>query len=207
MKHLKLFEKWSDQEFYRLNQEPFDNSEDEFEFYRDSEHNFKGSRPLNEFLVKMGFPSGSNSVDFMDSVALNRSKQYEFLWGSNKYRVKIDQESNLGWSFKMPKNDIFYKCLRLPQLDEPTRSQDKVLKKMVEKYPYGQMRFFYDRDKNTLDDLDENERDLLERIYQFLVDYHYIGKGTLDNLKSSPLWGTTPLYAWTDDKILMSKIM
>jgi hypothetical protein len=71
----------------------------------------------------------------------------------------------------------------------------------------GQMRFFYDRDKNTLDDLDENERDTLERIYQFLVDYHYIGKGTLDNLKSSPLWGTTPLYAWTDDKILMSKII
>jgi hypothetical protein len=71
----------------------------------------------------------------------------------------------------------------------------------------GEMRFFYDRDKNTLDDLDENERDLLERIYQFLVDYHYMGNGTLDNLKSSPLWGTNPLYAWTDDKILMSKIM
>lgn len=89
MKHLKLFEKWSDQEFYRLNHKPFDNSEDEFEFYRDPDHNFKGSRPLNEFLVKKGFPSSSNSVDFMDSVPL-------YAWTDDKILMGkiISEESN-----------------------------------------------------------------------------------------------------------------
>jgi len=71
----------------------------------------------------------------------------------------------------------------------------------------GQMSFFYDYEKNTLDDLDENGVYILGRIYQFLEYHHYTGSGTPDNLNSSPLWETTSLYTWTDNKVLLSKIM
>ena len=204
MKYLKLFEKWSDQEFYRLNQQPFSDTDDEFEFFSDPHHDFRGSRPLNEFLVQRGFPSMGNSVNFMDSVAFQNSESKRFLWGQYKYRVKIDDRSNLGWSFMMAKNDLFYKCLFLPEMENPSKGEYVELKRLINNFPWGRMDFFYD--KKSLKELDPHELDILERIYEFLVECDYLGHGTLDKLKSSPRWGTTNLYAWTDSGILVSKI-
>lgn len=202
MKYIKLFENWNSEIFYRMTQRPEGDGAEEFEITQSYKEHFWGSSIVNEFLTEKGYPNQRKSVNFMDAVAFSEYKDFfKNVYGQNKYNIKIDDNYHLGWSFEIAISDIFYKCHMLKNYLNLTK--DSITYQKLENIKHLKTGFMFG--SKSYDELEDNEKEVLETIYEFLVSEYLIGQGTIDDLKSSPLWGKYKLFGWTEGKVLFSQ--
>lgn len=202
MKYIKLFENWNSEVFYRMTQRPEGDGAEEFEITQSYKEHFWGSSIVSEFLTKKGYPNQRKSVNFMDAVAFSEYKDgFKNVYGENKYNIKIDDNYHLGWSYELGISDIFYKFDMLKKYLNLTK--DSITYQKLENIGHLNCRFVFSY--KSYDELEENEKEVLETIYEFLVSECLIGQGTIDDLKSSPLWSRYKLFGWTEGKVLFSK--
>lgn len=144
-----------------------------------------GSKDFNEVLVKLGFPDKSQCVHFMDAVAFN--PDYKGLYGAHIYEIKVDEMSNLGWSFVLPINDWYY---RGSSFHQALKENNETIKQIMET-EFGDDTFSIDKS--------------IDEVAKFLVDFGVIGNGTLQDLKKSRLFGREKLFIWTSDTVMVNK--
>jgi len=188
MKYLKLFEKFIEEPlFYRFNKFDLLGDKDEIQF-SPKERSMFGPEIVNQVLVNRGFPDKHRCVHFMDSLAFAPS--YRGLYGNFIYEIKIDDESQLGWSFLIPVNDWFYRGHPFYQERNNPVIQDLL------KSGYSNLYFPFD---------EENEIEIIEKMADYLVEYEVIGTGTIEDLKKSKLFGKQKVFVWTNDDVIVKK--
>jgi len=193
MRYIKLFEKFvNDVKFYRFNHNDLLGVDSEKEL-TPGMRNMIGTDEFNEALVRVGFPNKKKCVHFLDSNAFDPS--FKNLYGKNIYNIEIDDQSKLGWSFYEPINEWYYLTgFKFRSLDSSLR--DEISKASPIDVYYN--------DRNTTEESVINQS--VERIKK-LMEYNFIGFGTIENLKKSPLFGKVPLFVWTEDKVLVKKYL
>lgn len=191
MRYIKLFEKFvNDVKFYRFNHNELLGEESEKEL-TPSLRNMIGTDEFNEALVKVGFPNKKKCIHFLDSNAFDPS--YKNIYGRNIYNIEIDDQSKLGWSFYQPINEWYYlKEFKFRTLDP------SLLKEIEETTPID---VDYDDPNTNEDSLIKQSVMRIEKV----MEYNFIGFGTIEDLKKSPLFGKVPLFVWTEDKVLVRK--
>ena len=192
MRYIKLFEKFvNDVKFYRFNHNDLLGEESEKEL-TPSMRSMIGSDEFNEALVIVGFPDKKKCVHFLDSVAFDPS--FKSLYGQNIYNIEIDNQSKIGWSFYTPINEWYY----LPRWKFKTIDHD------IEDISLSTPIDLNYNDPETTKETIINQS--VERIKK-VIEYNFIGFGTIEDLKKSSLFGKVPLFAWTEDKILVKKYL
>jgi hypothetical protein len=194
MKYLKLFENFIDEpSFYRFNKTDILGQEDSMTIFP-RERLMVGPENVNDVLVKNGFPDKKKCIHFMDEKAFDPS--YKGLYGSFIYRIQIDDESKLGWSFFIPINDWFYKGNPFESLKRNLANLPNKIKDLLNS-EYGDLRYPYSDDRK----LD------LEKMFNYLLQYQVIGTGTIENLKQNQLFGNHPVFVWTNDSVVLNKFI
>jgi hypothetical protein len=191
MKYLntyKLFEAYLESPaFYRFSHVDLLNGKEEVEF-KPSERKMIGPDFFNDALVKFGFPDKRRCVHFMDKVAFDPSMS--FLYGKNKYRIKVDESSKVGWSFYSPINDWFYKSnsffYRLRNSEFVSNVDPKFL------------------ELNYLDNEGNVDEKAIDEMVEILTKSGIIGFGKVSDIESSKFCGKLPLFAWTEDVVNVS---
>lgn len=179
LKYFKLFEAYNeDTKFYRFSRFVLDEGEMDPE-----KRAMWGSPEFNQSLVKSGFPDKSKCIHFMDSLAFN--PEYKGLYGRNIYEIKVDDSSNLGWSFVIPINDWVY---RGNTFQHELRNGNQLI------FDIMQTEF---ADPDYFDSVDD--------LTNFLVQYGAIGNGTLHDFKNSKFFGKEKAFVWTTDKVFVSE--
>jgi hypothetical protein len=179
MKYLKLFESFFYEPiFYRFSHVDILNGKDEL-IYQPKQRRMIGPKDTNDSLIKLGFPDKRKCIHFMDSVAFDPS--YKGLYGKNIYQIEVSEDSKLGWSFIIPINDWFYKGYPFTH---------NVLKNTITQNLLNSEYKDMSYDNGDLDDM----RDIL-------IDYGFIGTGTLNDLKMSSFFGKQPAFIWTNDSV------
>jgi hypothetical protein len=193
MRYIKLFEKFvNDVKFYRFNHNDLLGEESEKEL-TPGMRNMIGTDEFNEALIRVGFPNKKKCVHFLDSNAFDPS--FKNLYGKNIYNIEIDDQSKLGWSFYHPINEWYYLTgFKFRNLDS------SLLDEISKASPID---VYYD-EENTTEESVINQS--VERIKK-VMEYNFIGFGTIDDLKKSPLFGKVPLFVWTEDKVLVKKYL
>jgi len=146
-----------------------------------------GSYEYNDILVSLGFPDNTACVHFMDERAFDPS--YKNLYGKNIYRIKIDDESKIGWSFFFPVNDWYYKGY--PFHNAAKKSSD--IQDFERKTDFG-----------SFSHLSTSEEELIN-MAKLVMENGFIGTGTLKDLMESRFWGKEAVFVWTSDKVIVSK--
>ena len=193
MRYIKLFEKFvNDVKFYRFNHNDLLGEESEKEL-TPGMRNMIGADEFNEALVRVGFPDKKKCVHFLDSVAFDPG--FKSIYGRNIYNIEIDDQSKLGWSFYQPINEWYYLTgFKFRNLDSSLR--DEISKS-------SPIDVYYD-EENTNEESVINQS--VVRIKK-VMEYNFVGFGTIDDLKKSPLFGKVPLFVWTEDKVLVKKYL
>ena len=185
IKSFKLFEAFqSEVKFYRFNREDLLNGEEE-SIYTPNERILWGDRSYNKKLIDLGFPDREKCIHFMDNNAFSESSSFKTIYGEWVYEIEVDEESILGWTFCLVINDWYYDYYKV-KLD------DNSIVKSVRDYV------------ESLGDIDYNEADNLR--IKYLIDRGIIGRGTLEDLKNSELWGKENVFVWTCDPVKVKKI-
>jgi hypothetical protein len=186
LKTYKLFEGYVDDPlFTRFSHNDLLNGEEEAE-YQPGERRMVGPDVFNDSLVKLGFPDKKRCVHFMDEIAFNPSGRESYspsLYGDKIYNVKVDDTSYLGWSFVSPVNEWFYKT-------RPGWNLFGKIKPLLDPKIFGPR---------------EDDQETTDEFVKLLVQEGVIGFGTLSDLMRSKFWGKFPLFAWTNDKVKVSK--
>lgn len=187
MRYIKMFEDYIyDVEFYRFNHTDLLNGESEKEI-QPGNRNIIGADTFNTALVESGFPDKKKCVHFMDKLAFDPS--FRSIYGKYTYTINIDNQSYLGWSFYTPINDWYYLMQQKYRALDPN-----ILKDIKENTPI------------ELDNFNESDpQQSINRIKK-IMDYGFIGFGTIDDLRSNPLFGKVPLFVWTEDKVMVHKL-
>lgn len=181
LKSYKLFEAFSeDIKFYRFSRVEIPEGE-----FVPGMRTIWGSKDFNQTLTNLGFPDKSQCVHFMDSVAFN--PEYKGLYGENIYEIKVDDMSNLGWSFVIPINDWYYRGNTFYQAQ---RQKNPVIEEIM-KTEFGSLEFL---DNKSMDE-----------VANFLIGFGAIGTGNLQDLKNSRFFGKEKAFVWTTDTVLVSK--
>ncbi len=181
LKSYKLFEAYSeDTKFYRFSKVEMSVGE-----FTPERRTIWGSQEFNQTLVDLGFPDKSNCIHFMDSVAFN--PEYKGLYGGNIYEIKVDEMSNLGWSFVVPINDWYFRGSTFYQAK---REKNPLIEEIMQ------------TDFGGYDFVDEKSSD---EVANFLIEFGAIGTGTLQDLKNSRFFGKEKVFVWTSDTVLVSK--
>ena len=190
LKSYKIFEAYVDEpSFTRFSRIDYLNGQEEVEF-QPSKRTMIGPEEFNDVLVKLGFPDKRNCVHFMDEVAFNPNSYA--LYGDKIYDIKIDDQSKLGWTFFLPINDWFFSS----GLHYKIKTNQEIRKLINPK-------IFEIRPKNNLYTTESPE--FIEELANLLINDELIGCGNLSDLMKSRFWGKYPLFAWTNDKVIISK--
>ena len=146
-----------------------------------------GPDEFNNILVSLGFPDKSRCVHFMDEKAFDPS--YSGLYGKNIYSINIDDESKIGWSFFFPINNWYYKGYQFYS----AAKKSKDIQDLLDGTDFGRF------------DYENSTEEEAERMTELLKESGLIGTGTLKDLMASRFWGKEAAFAWTMDKVIVSK--
>lgn len=138
-----------------------------------------------QILKDKGFPDLSQSLHFMDEIALINKSTYKELYGKFLYKVSPKNDSLLGWSFMTQINNWWY-------FYSNQYNYLKTRKDLVKK----------------LDDTGFRSVDLEDATYEQayneitkLQNYGLIGFGNIEDLTSCELWGKEQAFIWTNDNL------
>jgi hypothetical protein len=146
----------------------------------------------NSKLIGYGFPDMGKCIFLMDEIGYRKygEKKYKD-FGNVEYEITLDGTSILGWSFfvmqgkwysKNPNTFTkYYTDYKLPEELE----NNKDFKKW---------------------DYDIQINPSIDKYVKLLLKHKVIGRGTINDLISSPFWGEVPCYVWTEDKVKINKI-
>ncbi len=138
-----------------------------------------------QILTDMGYPDLGESVHFMDELALNEKFIFQQLYGRFLYKVIPDTQAKLGWSFLTQINNWWYHSSNQYNY---LKNRNELVKKLddtgfrtndLEELPY-----------------EESYKEVLK-----LEKFGLIGKGTINELLSTELWGKEKVFVWTDKPI------
>jgi hypothetical protein len=184
MKYLKLFEAFiSKPIFYRFNHSDLLNDKDEL-IYQPKERRMIGPDDINNCLLKANFPDKSRCIHFMDSLAFN--PKYKGLYGEYLYEIEINEDSKLGWSFLVPINEWFYKGF--------SSMYGNVLGNHIIK----------DLLNSEYKNMNYDDGDL-DEIRDIVMEFGFIGTGTIKDLKMSPFFENQPVFVWTTDNVKITR--
>lgn len=191
MRYIKLFEKFvNDVKFYRFNHNDLLGEESEKEL-TPGMRNMIGADEFNEALVRVGFPDKKKCVHFLDSNAFDPG--FKSIYGRNIYNIEIDDQSKLGWSFYQPINEWYYLTgFKFRNLDSSLR--DEISKS-------SPIDVYYDEENTTEESVINQSVVRIKKV----MEYNFVGFGTIEDLKKNSLFGKVPLFVWTEDKVLVKK--
>ena len=190
MKHLKTFESYVENPiFFRFSKTNILGDQQSAEISPRMNEYMVGDPRFIQILSNFGFPNLMNCIHFMDKITFDQGSFYKNLYGDYTYKVIIDDNSNLGWSFMTPVHDWWYKSNPYNHLK---REKDSV--KELDMTGYGKVNFEQSTDNEVEDEIKK------------LVDFGFIGSGHLSDLMSSNLWGKEKVFIWCSDKVKIQNI-
>jgi hypothetical protein len=185
MKWLKTYESFVENpKFFRFSKTDILRDKQSIEISPRENQYMVGNSEYIKILLGFGFPDLRRCIHFMDEIAFREGSFYKELYGKFTYKVSIDNNSLLGWSFMTPVNDWWYKSNpynRLKQEKESVRELDMT--------GYGKV------------DFEEASEEELKVEINKLIDFGFIGTGNINNLMSSNLWGKEKVFIWTIDTV------
>lgn len=145
-----------------------------------------------QILLDFGFPDLRKCIHFMDEIAFTDTEEqfvYKNFYGSYTYKVNIDSDSKLGWSFMTQVNNWWYKSNPYNYL-----KRTKEIVRELDESGYGILDF-------EDSPVEESKVEIKK-----LIELGLLGKGSLSDLMNSKFWKEENVYLWTEDKVKIEKI-
>ena len=183
MKHLQLFESFLNHTiFIRMNHQ--DLLRDKESITMKKTGTSVGIQELCDVLYNRGYPDLRNCIHFSRKESYNPGMGD--IWGKNLYQIKIEEDSQIGWTFFLNINDWFYKSN--PYNYQKRNNQE--FEKLVKRIGFDDIRFI------------ENDVDILERMVEILEKEQLIGHGTISDLIKTKWWNTDfKMFGWSSDEV------